>query len=92
MVACGNAAGNVLPPLIIFDTKHVQHSWTKGEVPGTKYGTSDKGWINIDLFESWFNDLFLPMQWLLALSYCCLMATVVIINLMLLIWLYRMMF
>ena len=40
MVACGNVAGNVLPPLIIFDTKHVQ---PKDEVPGTKYGTSDKG-------------------------------------------------
>ena len=37
VVACGNAAGNVLPPLIIFDTKKVQHGWTKDEVPGSKY-------------------------------------------------------
>ena len=56
VVACENAAGNVLPPLIIFDTKKIQHSWTKNEVPGS----SDKGWINTDLFESWFNELFLP--------------------------------
>ena len=51
VVACGNAAGNVLPPLIIFDAKKVQHTWTMGEVPGTKYGTSDKGWITTELFE-----------------------------------------
>ena len=60
VVACGNAAGNVLPPLIIFDTKKVQHGWTKDEVPGSKYGTSDKGWITTELFESWFTELFLP--------------------------------
>ena len=60
VVACGNAAGNVLPPLIIFDTKKVQPAWTKDEVPGSMYGTSDKGWITTELFESWFKDLFLP--------------------------------
>ena len=60
VVACGNAAGQVLPPTIIFDAKKVKHAWTKDEIPGTKYGVSDKGWINTGLFESWFNDLFLP--------------------------------
>jgi len=38
----------------------MQHAWTQGEVPGSKYGTSDKGWIITELFESWFNELFLP--------------------------------
>jgi len=52
VVACGKAAGNVLPPLIIYDTKNVQHAWTQGGVPGSKYGTSDKGWITTELFES----------------------------------------
>ena len=42
-VACGNAAGQVLPPTIIFDAKIVKHTWTKDEIPGTKYGVSDKG-------------------------------------------------
>ena len=60
VVACGNAAGQVPPPTIIFDAKKVKHAWTKDEIPGTKYGVSDKGWINTGLFESWFNDLFLP--------------------------------
>ena len=59
-VTCGNAAGQVIPPLIIFDAKNVRHAWTRNEVPGTMYGTSEKGWINTDLFESWFLELFLP--------------------------------
>ena len=60
VVACGNAAGHVLPPLIIFDAKNIRQAWTRNEVPGSKYGASDNGWINTDLFESWFYELFLP--------------------------------
>jgi len=60
VVACGNAAGNVLPPLIIFDAKNMQHALAQGEVPGSRYGTSDKGWITTGQFESWFYELFLP--------------------------------
>ena len=52
VVACGNAAGQVIPPLIIFDAKNIRQARMKNEVPGTMYGSSDKGWINTDLFES----------------------------------------
>ena len=55
-----NAAGEALPPMVIFDTnlKKLNHAWTH-EIPGKKYGLSDKGWINADLFEGWLVDLFL---------------------------------
>ena len=53
-------AGQVLPPLVIYDAKKVRAAWTRHEVPGTKYGTSDKGWISTELFESWFFELFVP--------------------------------
>ena len=58
MVACGNAARQVLSPLIIFDrdAKNIQQRM-RCQVR-TMYGSSDKGWINTDLFESWFYDLF----------------------------------
>ena len=59
IVACASAAGQVIPPMIIFDAKNLQHAWTKGEVPGTKYGLSEKGWINCDLFEGWLAEHFL---------------------------------
>ena len=42
-----------------FDAKKLNHAWTANEVPGTKYGLSDKGWINTDLFEGWLVEHFL---------------------------------
>ena len=61
VVACGNAPGNLLQPLIIiYDTNITQHIWTQGEVPGSEYRITEKGWIITELFESWFNDLLLP--------------------------------
>ena len=58
-VGCGNASGQVIPPMIIFDAKKLNHAWTQKEVPGTKYGLSDKGWITTDLFEAWLMEHFL---------------------------------
>ena len=43
----------------IFDAQHLNHAWTKGEFPGTRYGLSDKGWINTELFEGWLSEHFL---------------------------------
>jgi len=59
IVACGNAVGQIIPPTIIYEGKKMNHSWTNGEVPGTMYGCSDKGWITTDLFKSWLSDQFL---------------------------------
>ena len=33
--------------------------WTKGEVPGTTYGLSSNGWIDMELFKGWFINHFL---------------------------------
>ena len=44
--------------MIIFDAKNLKHAWTNSEVPGLKYGVSDKGWINTDLFEGWLMEHF----------------------------------
>ena len=42
IIACTNAAGQAIPPLVIFEGKYLNHEWTIGEVPGTIYGMSDK--------------------------------------------------
>ena len=42
-VACGNAASQVIPPMLIFDAKKLNHAWRANEIPGTRYGLSDKG-------------------------------------------------
>ena len=55
-MACGNAAGQVIPPIMIFDAKNLNHAWTDKEIPS---GLSDKGWITTDLFEGWLVEHFL---------------------------------
>ena len=45
VVACGKAAGQVIPLMMIFDAKKLNHAWTANEILETKYGFSDKGWI-----------------------------------------------
>ena len=58
-VACVNAAGSAMPPYIIFDAKNLNMDWAEGEIPGTTYGLSSNGWIDMDLFRGWFKKHFL---------------------------------
>ena len=59
VLACTSAAGAVVPPLVIFNRKTLPMELARGEVPGTCYGLSEKGWITRDIFQSWFIDHFL---------------------------------
>ena len=59
VLSCCNAAGTVMPPLVIFDRKALKADMTRGEVPGTMYGLSDNGWIDSELFDLWFLHHFL---------------------------------
>ena len=58
-VVCANAAGQSIPPMVIFDAAKLNSAWTKSEVRGTKYGLSPNGWIKTDLFEGWFIEHFI---------------------------------
>lgn len=59
VIGCVNAAGQAIPPFVIFDAKSLNMEWTEGEVPGTTYGLSNRGWIDMELFKRWFTDHFL---------------------------------
>ena len=59
VVACCNASGSVIPPLVVFDRKFLKPEYTYGEVPGTAYALSDSGWINAKIFDDWFHSHFL---------------------------------
>ena len=59
VVACCNASGNVILPLVVFDRKFLKPEYTHGEVPGTVYALSDSGWINAKIFDNWFHNHFL---------------------------------
>ena len=59
VLACCNAGGYAIPPLVIFDRKTLNPELILGEVPGTMYGLSDSGWIDSEIFETWFTNHFL---------------------------------
>ena len=59
VLACVCAAGYAIPPMIIFDRKRLKPEFTVGEIPGTLYAMSGKGWIDSELFENWFSKHFL---------------------------------
>ena len=59
VLACVNAAGRWIPPMVIFDRKKLSPAFTSGEVANTYYGLSSKGWMDAGLFSSWFTEHFL---------------------------------
>ena len=59
VVSCVNAAGQCIPPMVIWNRKQLRPELTIGEVPGTVYGLSHKGWMDQCLFEQWFKRHFL---------------------------------
>ena len=59
VLSCCSAAGYALPPFVIFDRMALKPELTTGEVPGTVYGLSRKGWIDGKLFHLWFTRHFL---------------------------------
>jgi hypothetical protein len=72
ILACANAIGQVIPPMVVFSGKRFNHELSVGEVPGTLYGMSDSGWMDNELFYEWF---FLSMLHPAAHFYCSLMVT-----------------
>ena len=58
-VGCVSTTGQAMSPFVVFDAKSLNMEWTKGEVPGTTYGLSGNGWMDMELFKMWFLDHFL---------------------------------
>ena len=52
VIGCGSATGQALPPFITFAAKQLSPLWIKDEIPGSRYGVSDKGWVDQELFTS----------------------------------------
>ena len=59
VMACVSAAGYALLPMIIFDRKGLNPDWTEGEVPGARYSLNESGWIDSNLFDGWYQEVFL---------------------------------
>ena len=67
VVGCVSGAGYCIPPMIILDRKTLHPDMTIGELPGTIYGLSSKGWIDQELLRCGLKGIFYGMLLLFAL-------------------------
>jgi hypothetical protein len=57
VMACISANGTCQPPLVIFAAKHLYSTWRgRDPIKGMTYAVSDSGWMNTEIFESWFTN------------------------------------
>lgn len=52
-VCCMNAAGEYIPPMLIFKRKRMTDVLKRAGPPNTLYSCSDSGWITSELFLDW---------------------------------------
>jgi len=50
-----NAGGYCIPPLVIYGCKPISAALVENEIPGAIYGLPSKGWIDLELFDQWFD-------------------------------------
>ena len=57
---CGNAAGELLPPMIVYKAKSVYDGWVNGGPKGSVFDCTDSGWFDGRTFKKWFMDVSVP--------------------------------
>ena len=60
ILACISAAGNHMPPHILYKGKRRQYNWMVGGPKGTTYDCSESGWMEGPNFYKWFSEVFVP--------------------------------
>jgi hypothetical protein len=59
ILLCTNAAGDFIPPMVIYGAKSVNPLWCTGGCADATYKCSESGWISESLFTDWFKNCFL---------------------------------
>ena len=57
---CGNAAGEFIPPMAVYNSEHCYENWTTGGYNSTVYGCATNGWFDSRTFQTWFFKQFIP--------------------------------
>ena len=57
---CGNAAGEHLPPMVVYKAQNMYEGWKSDAIPGAVYEATESGWFDMSTFEMWFFQIFLP--------------------------------
>ena len=56
---CGNAAGQFMPPMVVYKANHVYAEWCKDGPDGALYACTASGWFDSPTFYTWFFNIFL---------------------------------
>lgn len=56
----GSAAGELMPPYVVYKSTHLWNTWTNGGPPGTRYNITKSGWFDSLTFLDWFESMMLP--------------------------------
>ena len=56
---CGNAAGQFIPPMVIYKSEHCYENWATGGYNNTVYDCTANGWFDWRMFETWFFKQFI---------------------------------
>ena len=56
---CGNAAGDFIPPVVVYKAKNCYENSTAGDFNNCVYDCTLNGWFVSRIFETWFFEQFL---------------------------------
>ena len=51
LIFCGNAAGELLPPMVVYKAKFVYNGWVNGSPKGSVSDCTDSGWFDGRTFK-----------------------------------------
>ncbi|XP_033102406.1 jerky protein homolog-like [Anneissia japonica] len=60
LMMCGNAAGTLLPPFVVYKAQNLYENWVARGPAGVKYAATKSGWFDMETFERWFFEIFIP--------------------------------
>jgi len=56
----GTAAGDFLPPFVVYKAQYCYPAWKKGGPKGSRYTATPSGWFDNYLFVLWMKDILIP--------------------------------
>lgn len=60
VMMAASAAGDLLPPFVVYKAKHRYVEWEENGPAGCRYSVSKSGWLDANTFVEWFNQIALP--------------------------------
>ena len=60
LMMCGSAAGELLPPFVLYKATKIWKTWTEGGPKYCRFQSTKSGWFDSLAFNNWFESLMLP--------------------------------